>query len=658
MSRRIAVLIAIATVLWVYVMRDAPLLLVAAVACCAAVGQFGPGAWAARGRTWVLTTLGLLAAWLAVRFAIGLPAGTQAIGELLLILLAQELLHRDAGDRLMASIPILAAAALALAMEQRIAFESLGLFSLAGILFVVALGWLAAQSNLASRDGFAVRRVTVGLGILGIAGFSSFKVTEAWGEELSRIENRIDVLLANFIVDQIPSLYPRSGTLTSVTIEKINEPDQTAIRVYADREPGYLTGRVFDFYNGRVWRLLSPEARAESGRARFRQLQPTTDSSVTPPRGQNLFRLSTVSTRRPLAFEIQNSPGRGEMVFTPRSTRLISGSGRMIRVDDFGVIHFGLYSENPYVAYAESGPDEPIAEYQRDYLLATPRWIKQSLGPIADRISSEGDTFESRVAGVQRFFIQDFTYSPEFTQVPPRTDPVTHFTLTTRKGHCELFATATVMLLRLQGIPARYVTGYVCTEKDPDENDYWLARNRNCHAWAEAWDPNRNRWILVETTPGMDAANLNDDDDLLADDADSDQTDDANAGGVGSGFTNQTWIRVLQWSGMTVALMVLCTACWSFADRGGVRVSGQALLRVNKRLAKKGLRRRTGETLFEFAGRVETQSAEPEDLFAQAARFYREYAKLLYGGQRDRLIDLRAPVASVFRGKGNASAGT
>ena len=54
-------------------------------------------------------------------------------------------------------------------------------------------------------------------------------------------------------------------------------------------------------------------------------------------------------------------------------------------------------------------------------------------------------------------------------------------------------------MLRLAGVPARYVTGFVVTEKNTS-GGYWIARNRDAHAWAEAWDDQRG-WVTVEATP-------------------------------------------------------------------------------------------------------------------------------------------------------------
>jgi protein-glutamine gamma-glutamyltransferase len=70
------------------------------------------------------------------------------------------------------------------------------------------------------------------------------------------------------------------------------------------------------------------------------------------------------------------------------------------------------------------------------------------------------------------------------------------FLLETRSGHCEYFATATVLLLRAAGIPARYATGYAVEEK---KGRYYVVRERHAHAWCLAWID--NRWREVDTTP-------------------------------------------------------------------------------------------------------------------------------------------------------------
>ena len=76
-----------------------------------------------------------------------------------------------------------------------------------------------------------------------------------------------------------------------------------------------------------------------------------------------------------------------------------------------------------------------------------------------------------------------------YTLTPPlledEADPVDAFLFKTRRGFCEHYAGAFVVLLRAAGIPARVVTGYQGGEMAPD-GGYMIVRQSDAHAWAEA----------------------------------------------------------------------------------------------------------------------------------------------------------------------------
>ena len=80
-------------------------------------------------------------------------------------------------------------------------------------------------------------------------------------------------------------------------------------------------------------------------------------------------------------------------------------------------------------------------------------------------------------------------------------DPITHFLLSSHSGHCEYFASATVMLLRQMGIPARYAVGYSVQELD-EAKDRYIVRERHGHAWCLYWDEEQACWKDLDTTPG------------------------------------------------------------------------------------------------------------------------------------------------------------
>ncbi len=74
-----------------------------------------------------------------------------------------------------------------------------------------------------------------------------------------------------------------------------------------------------------------------------------------------------------------------------------------------------------------------------------------------------------------------------YTLAPPllEGDRVDAFLFDTRRGFCEHYAGAFVLLLRAAGIPARVVTGYQGGEINPD-GGYMIVRDSDAHAWAEA----------------------------------------------------------------------------------------------------------------------------------------------------------------------------
>lgn len=72
------------------------------------------------------------------------------------------------------------------------------------------------------------------------------------------------------------------------------------------------------------------------------------------------------------------------------------------------------------------------------------------------------------------------------------------FLLESRQGYCTYFATAFVLLARAEGIPARYVQGFCVPVQDEGEV---LVYSDMAHAWPEAYIPGAG-WIPFEPTPG------------------------------------------------------------------------------------------------------------------------------------------------------------
>jgi hypothetical protein len=80
-----------------------------------------------------------------------------------------------------------------------------------------------------------------------------------------------------------------------------------------------------------------------------------------------------------------------------------------------------------------------------------------------------------------------------------------------RVGFCEHYATSFATLMRLAGIPARVVVGYLGGEYN-DLGRFFLVRQADTHAWCEVWFPDSG-WTRVDPTsavaPGRASLDLN-----------------------------------------------------------------------------------------------------------------------------------------------------
>lgn len=99
-----------------------------------------------------------------------------------------------------------------------------------------------------------------------------------------------------------------------------------------------------------------------------------------------------------------------------------------------------------------------------------------------------------------------FEYSKKPGRIPSGEDPVVYFLTDGKKGYCTHFASAGAMILRMLGIPARYVSGYrvdySSIKEDSNGNYTASVTDSDAHAWVEVY-LNDIGWVPVEMTPGM-----------------------------------------------------------------------------------------------------------------------------------------------------------
>ncbi|HUT33662.1 MAG TPA: DUF3488 and transglutaminase-like domain-containing protein [Planctomycetota bacterium] len=134
--------------------------------------------------------------------------------------------------------------------------------------------------------------------------------------------------------------------------------------------------------------------------------------------------------------------------------------------------------------------------------LQLPRSITPRMRALAEQIVAgiPPDAFYDRARAVEAHLKGRYEYS--LNPSPPRAgvDPVEDFLFEHRSGHCEYFASAMAILLRTLGIPARVATGF-CGGEWNDFGQFYTVRQRNAHAWVEAYIPAVRDWETFDPTP-------------------------------------------------------------------------------------------------------------------------------------------------------------
>ncbi len=128
--------------------------------------------------------------------------------------------------------------------------------------------------------------------------------------------------------------------------------------------------------------------------------------------------------------------------------------------------------------------------------------VPQKEDPVITRLAMELQLYSKSPEEVAKlvkiFFTKNFKYSLQLERGSSRATPLGDFLINTRKGHCEYFATATTLLLRKAGIPARYTIGFMAHEFSRREGKI-LVRGRDAHAWTLVHMG--GKWRPFDTTP-------------------------------------------------------------------------------------------------------------------------------------------------------------
>ena len=346
-------------------------------------------------------------------------------------------------------------------------------------LMLVALVLITSALIAANRDGAPMPffKQTRQAGVIILQAFPMMLV-------LFLLFPRVQGPLWGLPADANAGVTGLSDSMSPGMITSLSLSDGIAFRVvFNGAEPKsadlYWRGPVLSAFDGRNWRIQLADPKRPG---QFQPTGPTVSYSVTlePSNRPWIFALEMPTQLPPNA---RLTPDMQPITDKPVNSR----------------VRYEAQSAPQYKS-VPTEDEQDLAPYLALPGLSNPRtrelvttWRFQTRRPV-----------EIANRALEYFRTQEFYYTLE----PPLLDnnPVDQFLFVSKRGFCEHYASAFVVMMRSAGIPARVVTGYQGGETNPVDGIFTV-RQSDAHAWAEVWLPGQG-WTRYDPTAAVSPARI------------------------------------------------------------------------------------------------------------------------------------------------------
>lgn len=365
---------------------------------------------------------------------------------------------------------------------------------LAGCVFLLcerpALDRRAVLPRLAALSAFLV--VVAALGA-GIARFLPWAQPMVEAATVSMIAESSSTGYAGF------SQTSRLGDIEELALSR-----RVVLRAFTDT-PQRLRGRVFTRFDGRAWAAEPPREAADLVAADTTMLPPALRGFFQEVPG-SVFSAPAMDPAAPLVrTRIVQSTTEIQTLLAPMAPALVGMARSGGRLDDHGILTppppgaVEIYA----IANRYGGPAAgPPAE---DLTLQLPPFPDPRIRALAETLGGTSGSAEEKLRRTIHHLERCCRYSLKVPR-PTSKDPIAGFLFETRRGYCEYFASAAALLLRLQGVPTRYVTGFNVRDESLVGRHY-AVRESDAHAWVESYIPGSG-WREFDPTPSAQYADV------------------------------------------------------------------------------------------------------------------------------------------------------
>jgi transglutaminase-like putative cysteine protease len=310
------------------------------------------------------------------------------------------------------------------------------------------------------------------------------------------IASRVTPLPDNFAEVRHPGL-PQDALigsgpeLSKRLVMTVDVKDYMSIFGGLQLQPPYWRSFTYDVYTGRGWR---------SSAASVSKYQPNHQLRLE----QNAHQIPLEQDVHAVARDASFLFAAGSPVSVNRSTEVAQRSP-----DDLFGITLGSgrsYEVNSLVSVADErilrteGQDYP--EWVRQRFLYLPQEVPTRVMDLALQLTAPAPTPYDRVLAIEEY-LRAFPYTLDLPVPPQDRDLVDYFLFDLRKGYCDYYASAMVVLARAAGVPARFATGYANGTYDIQAKRFSVSE-ADAHSWVEVYFPTAG-WVPFEPTAGRPA---------------------------------------------------------------------------------------------------------------------------------------------------------
>ncbi|MEJ2708140.1 MAG: transglutaminase-like domain-containing protein [Anaerolineales bacterium] len=242
-----------------------------------------------------------------------------------------------------------------------------------------------------------------------------------------------------------------------------------------------------------------------------------------------------------------------------------------------------------------------------DRYLALPEALPARVRSLGVELTTGGRTPYDRALAIESYLRQNYPYTLDLPTPPSNRDLVDYFLFDLRKGYCDYYASAMVVLARSAGLPARLATGFASGSYDA-LNARYVVTAAQAHSWPEIYFPGFG-WVPFEPTAAQPALNR------------PEQGGEAILPDLGNpvpvpeltGLLN--WSRLLFWtmglaSFLIAALLFLSMLdLWRLSRLSPVEATHRIFISLSRQAWRLNIHLKPGDTPLEFSQALQNQVA-------------------------------------------------